>query len=71
MRKYVVPYEPGVYHVGENNNNSILSEEQVRAIKLHLKNRTRTYQQLADRYRVSLSTISAIQQGRRWPHVEV
>lgn len=55
---------------GENNNFSKLSEQQVKEIKILLKNKTKQ-QGIADLYNVKLRTIKAIQSGQNWSHIKL
>jgi len=56
---------------GENNLNSILTEEQVIQIKLLLKEGILTQQEIADMFGVKQTTISAIKNKRSWSHIKI
>lgn len=48
-----------------------LTEDIVRQIKLDYKNTKISYQQLADKYNISKSTIADILKNRSWKHVQI
>lgn len=55
---------------GDNNPTAKLTEEQVREIKISLRQGAK-HRALADAYRVTKPTISAIATGRNWKHVTI
>lgn len=55
---------------GSNNGFSKLTEEQVKEIKYLLKDRVKQ-QTIADKYKVKLRTIKAIQSGQNWNHITI
>lgn len=55
---------------GQNNNFSKLTEQQVKEIKILLKNKTKQ-QEIADLYSVKLRTIKAISSGQNWSHITI
>ncbi len=59
----------GIKRPGENNPNSILIIQDVIQIKLLLKNKKLTLQEIADIFNVSKSTISHIKTGLSWSHI--
>lgn len=48
-----------------------LTESDVRKIKKDLKTKDLTQKQIADKFNVSISTISAIKQERNWSHITI
>jgi hypothetical protein len=55
---------------GSDNGNSILNEEQVKEIKLHLQNKYYGYiKNLVSKYNVSETCIRDIKRGRTWKHI--
>jgi hypothetical protein len=61
-----------VSRVGEDNGNSILTDEQVKEIKILLKKyRHGMVTAISRAYGVRPATIQGIRDGRRWKHIEV
>jgi len=58
-------------NIGENHPNHKLIEQDVIQIKLLLKEGILTQQEIADMFDVSVSTISMINTGKRWPHIKI
>ena len=56
--------------IGEAHGSSKLSTDEVKEIKLHLKNGGITQAKLAEMYGISDSGISEINTGKRWSHVQ-
>ncbi|WP_216638213.1 hypothetical protein, partial [Brevibacillus brevis] len=54
---------------GENNNQSVLTEEQVKEIRGLYKSKIYTQQALANRYGVARPTIADIIHYRTWTHL--
>lgn len=51
--------------------NQILEKEDVMAIKVALRDNSKTTQELAEEHRVSTETVSAIKNGKRWEYIKV
>lgn len=69
-KKYCPEVDNREIRKGENNNFSKLSEQQVKEIKILLKNKTKQ-QEIADLYNVKLRTIKAIRSGQNWSHITI
>lgn len=54
---------------GERNNQSILTEKDVRAIKMLLDNRMLSQERISNMFNISLVEVSRIHRGLRWAHV--
>jgi len=70
LKKKHCPDIDTVVRKGEGNNFSKLSEQQVKEIKILLKNKTKQ-QEIADLYNVKLRTIKAIRSGQNWSHITI
>lgn len=66
---YIFPPTPDNLPRGENNNNSVLTTDQVITIKKLIANGNVTLTKIAQYYGVSLSVISNIKNNKIWKHV--
>lgn len=61
----------GKHSRGENSGNAKFSEQEARCILILLKEGNLTQKQIANRFGVSIQTISRIKCGKRWAHVNI
>lgn len=59
----------GTQQIGNNASRSILTEDEVKEIKILLKDVHANQRRIADKFNVSYSTINAIKSGKNWSQV--
>ena len=68
-------YKPRAYSEkiakGSNHHNSKFTEDDIREIKIMLRDKTMTQTAIAEKFNVTSRTITLIKQGKTWTHVEI